>query len=97
MKVGDIVYFKSTYFEQLSLTAIYGCKGGSYEYYFKPGDRYRIDYITFINGKTVIFTGTITNLEDGTSHFAHSEHWKRIITVEEHRELQLNKIGICVK
>jgi hypothetical protein len=91
MKVGDIVYFKSTY------TAIYGCKGGSYEYYFKPGDRYRIDYITFIDGKTVIFTGTITNLDDGTSHFAHSEHWKRIITVEEHRELQLNKIGICVK
>jgi len=89
MKVGDIVYFKSTY------TAIYGCKGGSYKYYFKPGDRYRIDYITFIDG--VIFTGTITNLEDGTSHFAHSEHWKRIITVEEHRELQLNKIGICVK
>ena len=39
MKVGDIVYFKSTY------TAKYGKQGGSYDYHFKPGDRYRIDDI----------------------------------------------------
>jgi hypothetical protein len=85
MNVGDIVYFKSTY------TARYGCEGGSYEYYFKPGDRYRIDYI---NDNFGVRTGDITNLEDGTRHFAHSEHWKRIITVEENRELQLNQLGL---
>jgi hypothetical protein len=81
MKVGDIVYFKSTY------TARYGSsrsKSGSYEYQFCIGDRYRIDVIK----------GSITNLEDGTSHFAHSEIWNRLITKEEWREIQLNKIGI---
>ncbi len=78
MKVGDIVYFKSTY------TARYGEQGGTYEYQFCIGDRYRIDEIK----------GSITNLEDGTSHFAHSEIWNRIITKEEWREIQLNKIGI---
>ncbi len=82
MKVGDIVYFKSQY------TAIYGCKGGSYQYHFKPGDRYRIDEIR----NNLYKTGSITNLEDGTNHFAHSEHWKRIITLEEYRELQLDKL-----
>jgi len=85
MKIGDIIYFKYTY------TARYGCKGGSYEYHFKPGDRYRIDDL---NDSFDVRTGNITNLEDGTHHFAHSDHWKRIITVEEHRELQLNKIGL---
>lgn len=78
MEVGDIVYFKSTY------TARYGNSSqiGSYEYQFCPGDRYRIDEIK----------GSITNLEDGTSHFAHSEIWDRLITKEEWREIQLNKI-----
>ena len=85
MKEGDIVYFKSTY------TARYGKQGGSYEYQFCPGERYRIDDV---NDRFGIRTGNITNLEDGSYHFAHSEHWERIITVEEHRELQLNKIGI---
>ena len=76
MKEGDIVYFKSTY------TARYGKQGGSYEYQFCPGDRYRIGEIK----------GSITNLEDGTNHFAHSEIWDRLITKEEWREIQLNKI-----
>ena len=57
----------------------------------EPGDRYRIDYI---NDNFGVRTGDITNLEDGTRHFAHSEHWKRIITVEENRELQLNQLGL---
>jgi hypothetical protein len=85
MKVGDIVYFKSQYI------ALYGCKGGSYEYYFKPGDRYRIDDL---NDRLGVRTGSITNLEDGTHHFAHSSICERLITVEENRELQLDKIGI---
>lgn len=82
MEVGDIVYFKSTY------TARYGERGGSYEYQFCIGDRYRIDAIR----DNLYKTGTITNLEDGTSHFAHSEIWERISTTEEWREIQLNKI-----
>lgn len=82
MKVGDIVFFKSTY------TTRYGEQGGSYEYQFCPGDRYRIDVIR----DNIFKTGTITNLEDGTNHFAHSEIWERIATVDEWREIQLNKI-----
>jgi hypothetical protein len=85
MKIGDIVYFKSTY------TAEYSKQGGSYYYQFKPGDRYRIDNV---NDGFDIRTGSITNLEDGTHHFAHSSHWEKIITLEEHRELQLNNLGI---
>ena len=84
MKIGDIVYFKSTY------TAKYSKQGGSYDYQFKPGDRYRIDDVN----DGFVRTGSITNLEDGTRHFAHSSHWEKIITLEEHRELQLNKLGI---
>ena len=87
MKEGDIVYFKSTYTARYSDRS----KIGSYEYQFCPGERYRIDDV---NDRFGIRTGNITNLEDGSYHFAHSEHWERIITVEEHRELQLNKIGI---
>lgn len=89
MKVGDIVYFKSTY------TLRYGKQGGSYEYQFCPGDRYRIDEIRNNMSTSITFlrrTGNITNLEDGTSHFAHSEIWERIATVDEWREIQLNKI-----
>jgi len=87
MKVGDIVFFKSTY------TARYDLVHGSYEYQFCPGDRYRIDDVNDGFGIRKFYpTGTITNLEDGTSHFAHSEIWERIATVEEWREIQLNKI-----
>ena len=75
-KIGDIVYFKSEY------KAVYGCQGGSYDYYFKPGDRYQI------NGRM------ITNLEDGKSHFAHSSIWEKLITVDEWRELQLEKLNV---
>jgi hypothetical protein len=56
-------------------------------YYFKPGDRYRIEYIN-------LGFGLILNLEDGTSHFAHSDIWNRLITIDEYRELQLDKLGI---
>ena len=85
MKVGDIVFFKSTY------TARYSNNSGSYEYQFCTGDRYRIDDV---NDGFGIRTGNITNLEDGTCHFANTGIWNIIITVEEWRELQLNKIGI---
>ena len=88
MKVGDIVYFKSTY------TVTYGKVGGSYEYLFKPGDRYRIDDIRNLSLDESVKTDNITNLEDGTNHFAHSEIFSRLITKEEWRELQLNKL-IC--
>ena len=83
MKVGDIVYFNSSY------KARYGKQGGTYEYHFKPGDRYRISDVSKFG-----LTGGITNLEDGTSHFAHSSIWRRLITQEEWRELQLKKLGI---
>jgi hypothetical protein len=83
MKVGDIVYFKSVY------TARYTKQGGSYEYHFKPGDRY---LITDLNDGFGTRTSSITNLEDGTNHFAHSSHWDKIISVDEWRDLQLNKL-----
>jgi hypothetical protein len=79
MKVGDIVYFKSVYIAKYT----------SGDYHFKPGDRYRINAI---NNGFGVKTGGITNLEDGTNHFAHSSHWGRIISVDEWREIQLNKI-----
>jgi hypothetical protein len=86
MKPGDIVYFKSEYKAQ------YVKQGGSYEYYFKPGDRYRIeDDIDLGFG---VRTGRILNLEDGKLHFAHSEIWDRLITIDEYRKLQLDKLGI---
>jgi hypothetical protein len=43
------------------------------------------------NGST-LNKGYLTNIEDGTNHFAHSNHWDKIISVEEWREIQLNKI-----
>jgi len=83
MKEGDIVYFKSLHIEKNM--NIYG----ESEYHFKPGDRYRIDEI---NSKWSPKSGYITNLEDSTNHFAHSSHWDKIITIDEWREIQLNKI-----
>jgi len=80
VKVGDIVYFKSVYI----------AKYNSGEYHFKPGDRYRIDVYNVRTLRTL--HGNITNLEDGTNHFAHSSHWDKIITIDEWREIQLNKI-----
>ncbi len=79
-KVGDIIYFKSTY------KARYSKKGGTYEYHFKPGDRYRINHL--YGGDT----GDITNLEDGTNHFAHSSHWEIIVSSREWRDIKLNKL-----
>jgi hypothetical protein len=99
MKPGDIVYFKSEYKAQ------YSNQGGPYEYYFKPGDRYRIEDDIFSVSETVmrqlyldlgfgVRTGRILNLEDGKLHFAHSEIWDRLITIDEYRKLQLDKLGI---
>ena len=84
MKVGDLVYFKSLYIEK-NMTI-----NGESQYHFKPGDRYRIDEMGS-------FLLEVTNLEDGTTHFAHSSHWDKIISVEEWRELQLNKIIYEIK
>ena len=95
MKEGDIVYFKSTYKEGESYEPTYHTNQANRpvnEYRFCPGDRYRIDEIRdnlYTNNRK---TGTITNLEDGTSHFAHSEIWGRIATVDEWREIQLSKL-----
>jgi len=78
--VGDIVYFSSVY------TAVYGKQGGSYDYHFKPGDRYQIS--TIYGNRTF----NITNLEDGTSHFAHSKIVKKLVSLDKWREMQLDKI-----
>jgi len=79
-KEGDIVYFKTTH------AAKYGCKGGSYEYHFKPGVPYRIENIDDGFG---IVTGNIINLEDGKSHFMTTELYKSLVSV---REWNLNLI-----
>lgn len=80
MKVGDIVYFKSV------CTARYGKEGGTYEYYFKPGDRYLIKEYS----NKWVTTGSVRNLEDGTSHFIHN--WDEVVTQDQWRELQLEKL-----
>ena len=79
MKVGDIVYFKSVYIAKYT----------SGEYHFKPGDRYRIDEM---HSNWSPKNGYITNLEDGTKHFAHEIYWDKMMTQDEWREIQLNKI-----
>jgi len=61
MKVGDIVYFKSSH------TVIYSKNGGSYKYRFNPGDRYLINK-TYGNYDGITNLG-ITNLEDNTIHY----------------------------
>lgn len=89
MNKGDIVYFGEPYMARYSDNS----PSGSYQYHFTPGDRYHIDDVNDfgLNGFG-IRTGSITNLEDGTCHFAHTEIWSRIITKEEWRQKQLNKI-----
>ena len=79
-KEGDIVYFKTLY------TAKYGCKGGSYEYHFRPGVPYRIQNI---NDGFGIVTGNIINLEDGETHFMHSDLYNSLVSA---REWNLNEI-----
>ena len=78
-KIGDIVYFSSVY------TAIYAKQGGSYDYHFKPGDRYQINTMY---GSSF----DITNLEDGTIHFAHSKIVKKLVSLDKWREMQLDNI-----
>ena len=73
-KVGDIVYFKTLN------TAKYGCEGGSYDYHFTPGVPYRIEKIDNTFG---IVTGNIINLEDGKSHFMHSQLYSSLVSVRE--------------
>ncbi len=63
MKQGDIVYFGEPYVARYSDNS----PSGSYEYHFKPGDRYRIDEIIDwkqYDGNPSNISGSITNLED---------------------------------
>lgn len=105
MKEGDIVYFKSTYKEEdESYEPTYHTNQENLpvnEYRFCPGDRYRIDEINYKwvskkylrpGDKNITITGTITNLEDNTSHFANEEIWDKLISIDEWREIQLNKL-----
>ncbi len=54
---------------------------------FKPGVKYRIDQY---NGKSN--TGIITNLEDDTIHYVNANHWSRMVTLDQWRDMQINKI-----
>lgn len=83
MKVGDIVYFKEIHI------AIYGEPGGSYKYYFNPGDRYEI---ISINTGGYSTTGVIKNLEDNTKHFGHSTIFSKLAPLQEWRDLTINKL-----
>lgn len=84
MKVGDIIYVKQPY------TAIYGEKGGSYEYHFKPGDIYQITYIHSVN------SAAVENINrDGVFHYV-DDMKERFYTLEEWREGRLNELGIVV-
>ncbi len=86
MKPDDIVYFKEIH------TALYGKEGGSYTYYFKPGDRYKIVSIQTVDGFFESKTGVIENLEDGTKHFGTSTIFSKLATVQEWRDLTINKL-----
>jgi hypothetical protein len=79
MKVGDIVHFKK------SRTALYGCQGGSYEYFFNPDHRYQI---TSIHG---LGCCNVKNIDDGTNHFITNMN-QYLANVEEWRDIQLNKL-----
>jgi hypothetical protein len=98
MKVGDIVFFKSIYKEGESYEPTYHTNQANRPvdgYRFCPGDRYRIDEINYKwvpSDENITITGTITNLEDNTSHFANQEIWDKLISIDEWREIQLSKI-----
>ena len=79
-KEGDIVYFKTPN------TAKYGCEGGSYDYHFTTGVPYRI--LSIDNGFGIV-TGNIINLEDGKTHFMHSQLYESLVSA---REWNLNEI-----
>lgn len=74
MKKGDRVYFKELH------TATYCNKGGSYQYYFRPGDKY--EYL-----KTWVL-----NLNDNKLHFITNEMRKKLITQQEFRDSKINEI-----
>lgn len=77
--VGDIVYFGSEYISRdQSMWDDYSIK---FDYIFKPGDRYRINSLN-----------SITNLENGVTYTVCSDHWDKIITKEQWREIQINNI-----
>jgi hypothetical protein len=98
MREGDIVFFKSTYREVESYEPTYYIDQANRPidgYQFCPGDRYRIDEINYKytpGDEDITITGAITNLEDNTSHFANQEIWDKLISIDEWREIQLNKL-----
>jgi hypothetical protein len=79
-KEGDIVYFKTPH------RAKYTCESGSYDYHFTPGVPYRIENI---NAGFGLVTGKIINLEDGETHFMHSDLYNSLVSS---REWNLNEI-----
>lgn len=96
--VGDIVYFNSEY---TPINRIYGYKEDPIGiskampmtgYKFLPGDRYRVDVyrVDKIKEDTFITSGVITNLEDGSSHFASSTMWPKLISEKEWRDQRIN-------
>ncbi len=92
MKEGDIIYFKS----ELKVPPIPlaepspGLISVTYDdkdYLYKPGDRYLIH-----NLPTKLFLGEMKNLEDNTLHWMDLDHLNQMITLEEWRKLQIDKI-----
>jgi hypothetical protein len=79
-KEGDIVYFKTPH------KAKYTCESGLYDYHFTPGVPYRIENI---NDGFGLVTGKIINLEDGETHFMHSDLYNSLVSA---REWNLNEI-----
>jgi len=87
MKVGDIIHVKKPY--TALYTALYGKKGGTYEYHFTPGDMYKIEYV---HGPGSI--GIINTNGDGVPHWVGGDIEERFYTKDEWRERQLNKLKI---
>jgi hypothetical protein len=79
MKIGDIVHFKK------KKTALYGCKSGTYEYFFNPDHKYQI---TSMHGLDCC---NIKNINNGTNHFI-TDMNQYLATIDEWREIQLNKL-----
>lgn len=85
-KEGDIVYFKTPNTAKYTETIAPGCEGGSYDYHFTTGVPYRI--LSIDNGFGIV-TGNIINLEDGKTHFMHSQLYESLVSA---REWNLNEI-----
>ena len=51
------------------------------------------DKLLYVPGdENITITGTITNLEDNTTHFANQEICDKLISIDEWREIQLSKL-----